>query len=223
MSKPRKHHYVPEMLQRQFADPDGHMWFFDKTEAAFGVRRRPIARLLRELHLYTTVAPDGTRDTKTETELSKIESKAGPILEQIIQRARNGEAPQLTSSEREIVSLFLIAQLRRAPEFFDEAIKHRDIKERLTDVLRRLEESRGQIPAEMKRQLFDPPNLARMQSNLFAGGAAEPLFFSIEGMMLRGFTASIITDPNFSFINRQQPHCAPARRIGYERYLRSDR
>ena len=83
----KRHHYIPELIQRRFAGPDLHLWSFDKQHANRGLKRKPIALLFREWDLYTFVETDGSRDRSSETLLSAIESRAGPILERIVLEA----------------------------------------------------------------------------------------------------------------------------------------
>ena len=46
-SVPRRHHYIPQMVQRRFAGVDGQLWSFDKRQPERGVERRPIKRLFQ--------------------------------------------------------------------------------------------------------------------------------------------------------------------------------
>ncbi len=56
---------------------------------------------------------------KYEERLSKLENQTDPVIQQIIERARNGEPPQLSVESRDTFKRFVFAMARRTPESQD--------------------------------------------------------------------------------------------------------
>jgi hypothetical protein len=204
-SKAKRHHYLPEMIQRNFAGPDLHLWSYDRRKASYGVERKPIARLFREWHLYTQVAADGTRDTTTETRLSVIEKRAGQIIDRIIARARQGASPELADIERSALCDLFIAQFRRSPDIVRSAVARQDIDGEVAAGAAKWEAA-GRMLSDEERADMDSGRLAaRLRQNLVAGTAADPLAYSGPVMMQRGFSVGVSSNSDRTFILGSNP------------------
>jgi hypothetical protein len=101
MNNPKRHHYVPEMLQRRFTNTEDGLWTLDCRNPKNGIWCGTIGNLLLEGHLYSHVHQDGSKDTSLETWFSELESESAPIIEQIVGRARLGKEPSLTANQRQ--------------------------------------------------------------------------------------------------------------------------
>ncbi|WP_105433012.1 DUF4238 domain-containing protein [Neorhizobium sp. T6_25] len=164
---PKRHHFVPKMLQKHFVDPQsGGLWTFDSRRPSQGVWPGKAEALLLEGHLYSHIKGDGSKDVDLEKQFSRLESFAAPVVEKIVAQATNWKKPGLTSSEREIWDVFLYQQFRRVPDFYDSLLspeQHQAQIEKFSD------EFHAQVrPLSNKERsdLLEPANLKRSYRNL---------------------------------------------------------
>ena len=117
MSKPKRHHYIAQMHSKRFADPNGVLYVFDRRFPHKDIQKRTPRNLFVEGDLYTQVGGDGTKDVSVETEfLARLESEASPVIEKIVNAARRGHPPNLSSVEKDIWVEFSYIQFKRVPE-----------------------------------------------------------------------------------------------------------
>ncbi|MBP2510295.1 hypothetical protein J2855_003948 [Agrobacterium tumefaciens] len=166
MNLPKRHHYVPEMLQKNFVDDEAKLWAFDSRNRTKGVWRGTHENLFLEGHLYSHVNADGTKDATLETWFSELEGVAATVVQKIIATARRGHYPNLTKTERQIWDFFFYQQWRRVPDLFASlmtAEQHRDEVERL---LNELEGQGRRLSNQERSDLLNPASLKRMRRNL---------------------------------------------------------
>jgi len=137
MSKPKRHHYIPQMLLKRFADPDGILHVFDKRFPEKGVQKRTPRNLFVKGDLYTQFDDKGIKDVSVETEyLSPLEGKAHLAIEKIVSAARTRIVPDLSEIERRSFVEYFGTQVTRLPErrrrFMEEA--KRDVVEKIDRV-----------------------------------------------------------------------------------------
>jgi hypothetical protein len=118
----KRHHYLPRLLLRRFAETSGKreglVWRLDRVSG----QPRPVAPKYEAAlpHYYRLEKPDGTTDSRPEDLLASIENAAGLIL----RRLECGDEP--TAAERAWLALFVVLQHRRTPvarewlKFYDE-------------------------------------------------------------------------------------------------------
>ena len=166
MNLPKRHHYVPEMLQKNFIDDEAKLWTFDSRNRTKGVWRSTHENLFLEGHLYSHINADDTKDATLEAWFSELEGEAAPIVQKIIATARRGHYPNLTKTERQIWDFFFYQQWRRVPDLFASlmtAEQHRDEVERL---LNELEGQGRRLSNQERSDLLDPASLKRMHRNI---------------------------------------------------------
>ena len=108
MNKPKRQHFNAEMLQRRFTDKEGRLYFYDKHFPEKGVRRSTPKNLFVKRHLHTQYLDSGEKDFSIEEELSRLEGKANEVIGKIVEKARSGKVPYLTSQEKETFDKFFI-------------------------------------------------------------------------------------------------------------------
>ena len=128
-SEPKRHHYIPKMLLKRFANDEGLIWVNDGSKTYKTTR----GNVFSIGHLYTrsefSNAPEGTsyseflnsvqKSYEYEARLSQIESIAEPAVQRIVERARQAKCPKLSPKLREGWKRFFIAMARRTPESQD--------------------------------------------------------------------------------------------------------
>lgn len=139
MSTPKRHHFVPKVLLKRFTDHDGWLHSFNKLDAERAVRRTRPENLFIQSHYYSEVETDGSRDTRMEDWLSKLEASISPILDSVVEAVENDRLPNLSANEKQIWTRFLITQWRRVPDLHD---KTRDnfAAQEFDDVIERVKE-----------------------------------------------------------------------------------
>ena len=126
---PKRGHYIPQMLLKNFCDESGRIWVSDGGK----IYSANPKNVFVEGHLYTrSVFRESSKEThhedflksikksyEYEERLSEIESKAAPAVKQIVEQVRLGKCPQLPIELRDAWKRFLIAIARRTPESQD--------------------------------------------------------------------------------------------------------
>jgi hypothetical protein len=100
VSDPKKHHYVPRLLLRRFADNNGKLWFYNKKAPDIGVCPRRPEDIFFEKHLYSLVDEDGGKNVALEIAFSRFEATINPIFQHICDQAKKGMEPRLSEEER---------------------------------------------------------------------------------------------------------------------------
>lgn len=110
MSEPKLQHFVPKLSLKHFAGPDprGHVWTYD-AESGEVFSRIPEETAVQK-HFYSAGNSDGSTNYAIEKMLSRIESKASPIYDNLVA----GTFPS-GEQERADFSAFLAVSYVRTP------------------------------------------------------------------------------------------------------------
>ncbi len=116
------------MLLKNFCDQAGQIWVCDKNTGKIVPRNPKTVFSVRHLYTSYDIGPVPKsekyekfrsvikRDSKYENTLNRIESKAAPVVQRLIEQARCDRFPQLTPEDRDAVKRFILALGRRTPE-----------------------------------------------------------------------------------------------------------
>jgi len=113
--EPRRHHYIPQVLLRNFLDNRGYLWVGNKHQKEIYKTSPKNVFVKKDLYVLYDLA----QSTKTychEKSFSKMESEAAPVIKRIIEQVRNRKCPQLSPGECRVWKKFFIAIARRTPE-----------------------------------------------------------------------------------------------------------
>ena len=213
MSIPKRQHFIPRMHLQHFAgqEPKGHVWTYDaQTEQA---RHSIPEETAVEAHFYSVKTDDGTMDTRIETKLSEIESKATPVYEMLLKDVIPGE-----TQERMDFAMFLALMYVRTPTmrrmYGEMAGRSMQIVNyaygtdgRAFDaMLRRYEEESGPLTAEQKERLrqdmIDPTGYVmevpkeRTLPALGVSDALAPILFRMKWCVVEPRHGFFITSDN---------------------------
>ena len=205
MSKPKRHHFVAQMIQKRFVDADGKVWAYDCRTPGRGLFQEKPSGFMLQGHLYSEVAEDGKADTSLETDFAKLESAADPIVERMVVGARKGKLPNFDQRETNIWIEFFIQQIRRVPDNFDGLITIERMREVLDIEIPRLRSEGHKISAEAETAFRGEDNLKRQIQNirilnLRGWGAWLKL-----AERNRSFSLAYIPNPKKSFILSSSP------------------
>jgi hypothetical protein len=97
----RRHHYLPQMYLRGFADDDGLVWVFDRQNNTF--LHQGVINTAVKKDFYTVVGPDGEKSDAIETLMANsVEGPTKCIIEKLDKRNLNWEG-----EDRAILALFV--------------------------------------------------------------------------------------------------------------------
>ena len=106
MSTPKRQHYLPQMLLREFTDKDDWLFVFDKRIRGKGVLKLRAQQALAEVHRYTLYGFDESKDYSVEKVLQKVEGNAAKVTRKIVEAARTGKCPRLSRPEKHDLDTF---------------------------------------------------------------------------------------------------------------------
>ncbi|QRY69108.1 DUF4238 domain-containing protein [Ensifer sp. PDNC004] len=166
MNTPKRHHFVPQLLQENFVDERGKFWVYDcRNSKKAPFQSTPINTLVQG-QLYSLVNCDGSTDASLEAELSRLESETKPIIAKIVASTRADEMPGLTSQERRTWDRFFLQQWQRVPDQFERLrspAHHREETSRHLDFYSSVARA---VTEDERRMFLDPAQLERSRQNL---------------------------------------------------------
>lgn len=116
-NEPKKHHYVPRLLLKNFADKKECLWIFRKQALKQGVVSSNYEIPFFENHLYAIPKAGGKKDLTLEYKFAKLESAIAPVVRHLCDEARNTKLAVLSRGDRKLWDDFFSAQTRRVPDY----------------------------------------------------------------------------------------------------------
>jgi hypothetical protein len=211
---PKGQHFIPRLHLQHFTgqDPKGQVWTYDaQTGRAWSAIPEETAV---QTHFYSAEKPDGTMDTSIEEALSKIEGKAAPVYNTLLQGTIPGP-----SQERMDFSHFLGLMQARTPatrrmtaEIYGRGIQIHNYAyathpEAFETFIHDYETKTGQkldaaTREDIKKRMIDPSGAAlvlpqeQTLTALKTGDQLAPLFFDMKWSLMRARHGFFITSDN---------------------------
>lgn len=163
MSLPKRHHFIPEFVLRNFADADGRLWFHRPD---FGLEVIPTSpkNLFVEGNLNTLIGENGEKDVRIERLFSRLEGMAGEIFPSILNAARTGQSIRLSGSAWDVWDNYMYYQMKRSPS----AMRRAEIEVNLDEILDQTiadEEAAGRLDAATKIELLSDISKSTLRHN----------------------------------------------------------
>ncbi|MBX3576385.1 MAG: DUF4238 domain-containing protein [Rhizobiaceae bacterium] len=139
---PRRHHYIPRMILRNFTDDNGGLHFWRRAFAIGAVKVTTPDNLFVEDDLYTVVGEQGERDVSLEYGFSRLESAGAVFLSQLLGIVRAGKRPTMGDDVWEFLHHFRYYSDKRSPAWhsrflsndeFAAVLEEAEIRHRWTD------------------------------------------------------------------------------------------
>lgn len=204
MTKPKKHHFVPQMLLEGFTDELGWLHWCRQDGEDRKVRPTRPEAIFHQNHLYSIISKDGEKDASIELGLSKLESDAGPVIQKILTSVRTGQVPDLSLDEKRIWYLFFSMQWRRSPELQKAVASEGDIiamyDEALAELRKAAPHRRDEIDA-LDNEAARRRTVRNVRAESVAAFGSEVL----PVLEQRGIAAVRITKSSKSFIVGSRP------------------
>lgn len=197
MNAAKRHHFIPQMMLRHFADADGKLWFWRRDFGEADVRKTTTQNLFVEKGLYTLVHPDGARDVALEEFFAVLEGAGAKFINRLADIVRRGDTPDLDNSAWDFWNRFFYYHLKRTPgaiTFFAEQMGFEDTIKRAAEKIRAIRREGGGDPEE--------PDLEEQLSRnaIILAQAATPSADVLNAFGQLGLAIYRITDPSKSFI-----------------------
>jgi hypothetical protein len=201
---PKRHHYVPVMLQKRFLDNAGWLHSFTKAQPERGVVRSRPQNLFLKTNLYSEVGADGSRNLEMEFRFSQLETAADPIIEKIVLASRQNELPALSAEEREIWYAFLLAQWKRVPDLHQTVTTDAELSNHLHELLDELHQAKPERQIEID-ELRNLETEKRILKNVRVRALATASDKVLSILRKRGLRIVKITQPNKQFVLCSRP------------------
>ena len=211
-NNPRGQHYNPVMLLKRFCDSRGQIWVNDGVNI-YGTNPQNVFKK-RDLNATRNLRPSISGQAYTvelsfehEAALSRVEDKAGPVIQRIIERARRGHCPKLSPNQQQAWKEFYLAIARRTPEGQTEIWQHRPYADTFYEAAQKVAEKQG-IRLPEKEKLLQIEGIANLvadsqhNSNARFSAGSHPILQESEDHFVKtaGLKVAVITSPRKSFV-----------------------
>ena len=197
---PIHHHYIPELILRNFTDEKGVLNCVYKSSGR--VFRSSPSGVFAENHLHTQRDAFGNKDMSVETKLAvSIERPVVPVVEKIVQKARIGQTPGLAVSEKRAWDNFFCCQLTRLPS----ARRSLSDGEIVSQHLRMFEEEKRPLTSSERATYEDPALQREIVHNAWVEILPESEGELMEVLRSKGLVIGVIKNPKKSFVIGDNP------------------
>lgn len=149
MNVSTRHHTVPQMLLRRFADNNEKLYFFDERSQHGTVEHTNIVNTFVNNNFHTQYDIHGNKDVSTENKLASIEGEACRVFDKIEQAGVSCRNPNLCAEEKEILDKFVYFQWKRTPEFTRDAIPPDRLRPVILEEIEKLKNAGRTITPEL--------------------------------------------------------------------------
>jgi hypothetical protein len=155
---PHRHHYVPQMVQRNFANENGGLFFWRRGMPVGRVRVSKPSNLFLEDNLYTLVDEDGVRDHSIEYWFGRLERTVAPFIQEFLVKVRAGVTPVMHRTHLDLWHTYVYHAQKRTvawhqrfltPEDLLVVVKEIASEQQWYEHVRRWEEDREDALREM--------------------------------------------------------------------------
>lgn len=209
MNEPKKHHFVPEVLLKNFTDENNWLYFYDRRFKRNEVCRQKPSEIFYKKHLNTyRESIEGLPKYDLEEKYSKIETNIEPVFKKIFEKVRSDNLPEFTSNELSALVKFIYAQYRRVPDLHEEYYTDQNFNNVVLEEFEQIPEEHPHkeeikkihkkiMTEEIYRNFFKQK--VKVKSQQISTGKVEKFLRS------RGIVYAFINNKNKSFIIGSRP------------------
>jgi hypothetical protein len=204
MQVPRRHHFIPQMLLRNFIDSEGYLHFCDKNSKERKIVRADTGKAFVKNDFYTLFSETGAKDVSTEKMLADLEGSSATIIKKIMVSVRDGSGITLDDTEQAGLATFFLMQWSRTPETQQAATSDEAGIKMLDEILA---DARKRFPNQIKKieSLAKPEEKARQLRNIRVNRLKDLSPKAMKIITERGFAVLRIINPQKSFIIGSRP------------------
>ena len=200
----KRHHFVPEMLQKRFVDEDGWLHAYSRKRSDGAVYRSRPANLFLEGHLYSFEDEQGSKVSSMEEDLGRLEQAADRVISRIVDAARYNERPELERDELITWAAFLAIQWRRVPDLHLTVTTNDEVERSLDALMVELRETQPHLSEELAA-LDTPENRKRTIKRARVESLARVSGEVMDAIDSRGIAIAVIRQPGKRFIIGGRP------------------
>ena len=205
MNKPKRQHYIPQMILKGFADGGRRLYCCDRTREKPRIWDTIPKNVFLERYLYTQYDDSGKADESIEGDFSKLEGAVSPIVDKIIDWSLKGLASRLGASEKDLWLRFLVHQRRRTPDV--RPLVKENIETLITEIPDAYEAHAGRrLTPEEHARIEQPDFLETAKRNAFPGfAAATPRDDVLKMLRNTSILTLTIKNPKKNFVIGSRP------------------
>lgn len=145
---PRRHHFLPISYLRNFCSDDDSLYVYERGK----LPRKSVPKSEAHIRDFYAYEDEGRQNFEIEKVLSKYESEAAPVIQEIVDRQKSKAYRHLESQELEILRRLVALTFVRVP-----AGRRLD-REHIAPAVKKLFESAAQDPQKFAALLQDVPD-----------------------------------------------------------------
>lgn len=167
---PHRHHYVPRMVQRNFANESGGLFFWRRGMPIGQVRVSKPSNLFVEDHLYTLIDKNGGRDHSIEYWFGRLESLVAPFIQEFLSIVRDGMTPIMNRTHLDLWHTYVYHAQKRTVAWHQRFLKPEDLLVVVKEIA-----SEQQWHEHIQRWGKDPKHALREMNNARIASQVTPM------------------------------------------------
>ncbi|WCL55684.1 DUF4238 domain-containing protein [Gimibacter soli] len=197
-STPKRHHYVPILLLKNFCAQDGQLHVFNKKTG--DIHRATPENAFLQNHLYSYTMASGDKNPALEIAYSKLEDHTAPIVRKIIHAISSEKYPKLSPDERRIWDHFFVHQYKRTPEIHAPFFTDENWSRHIEAVIPKIAEKHGMSEEQVAAKFDDPKAMKRVleKARIHALSRSSEVVEPALGKV--GINIIVIAKPHKSFV-----------------------
>jgi hypothetical protein len=204
--QPKSHHFVPQLLLRQFTDNEGRLHCYDQKRPQRGIFSDDPDNVFFEGHLHSRKNEDGTHDPSLETNFfCAIESAAAPVITDIISAARSGRKNSFSPQEMEAWNTFYYHQWVRVPDTFRNTLTDEAMEQLVQEFIEEYKTIYGPLTQTDLDKFNDPKWRERLKHNAKVDALAIPGGKTQSILNKNGICVAVIRNKKKSFVIGSKP------------------
>jgi Protein of unknown function (DUF4238) len=197
---PHRHHYIPQMVLRNFVNAGGGLYFWRREFAVGAVRSTATQNLFLEDNLYTIVGDDGEHNATLEQGFARMESTGAHLIGQLLTTIRSGAVPRLNEEAWEFFHHFHYHSGKRSAAWHRRFVSRDEVMAVANDLAKEPHWTDAD-----RAWLNDQPDLDRVMNNArIAAQATPPPEELLAAMRQRGM-AVYTAPPRCSYVLGDHP------------------
>lgn len=203
--QPADHHFVPQLLLRNFVDHAGDLHVYDRRTPQRGVFYNPPQKVFFESQLYTAYERDLSKNVDLELAFASLEGVLAPVVERIVEGARQGEIVAPHPGERQLLALYTYYQWKRVPDNFKQYASLATIRVDGEEALRRFEAEFGTLDDQEREHFQRDETWRRMLQNVRRDVIARGNPAIVEAINNKNLCIVRASNPKHAFVISSYP------------------
>ena len=192
---PHRHHYIPRMVLRNFANESGGLFFWRRGMGIGVVRSTKPTNLFVEDNLYTVIDKEGARDHSIEHWFGRLETLAAPFIQQFLNIVRQGATPIMDPTHWDLWHIYNYHAQKRTVAWHQRFLTREDLFAVMQEVA-----SKEKWSEHLAAWEADPEDTLRELNNARIVSQADPMPNDLLEEFRSQGLAIYVAPPRTSFI-----------------------